>query len=185
MRLVAGLSLAAVIFFSAAAIAQSEPSPLYRNNDYKFAVIFPGQPMAKDVTYLTKDGASVPARQFYVEQGGDRYSVTLVKLANAAAVDFDIVKYTAEQIRQKGTVRFQFAFCYDPGIPGRQLNLSESNGHQLRASVYMWDHQLYVTEVSAAPGSQAALQFEQSITILDANGDDLDTGQGSPNCESP
>ena len=49
----------------------------------------------------------------------------------------------------------------------------------------MWDHQLYITEVSTTPGSQPALQFEQSITILDANGNDLDTGQGSPNCETP
>lgn len=67
-------------------------------------------------------------------------------------------------------------------MPGRQLNLAEMKGHQLRASVCMWDHQLYITEASAVPGSSAALQFEQSITILDANGDDLNTGQGSPPC---
>ena len=184
MRIAAHLSYAVVLFFAAAVVAQTVPSLLYRNDDYKFAVIFPSEPMARDITYVTKDGSSVPARQFYVEQGGDRYSVTLVKLPNAAPVDYDIVKYAAEQIQQRGTVNFKFAYCYDPGVPGRQLNLSESNGHQLRASVYMWDHQLYITEVSATPGSQPALQFEQSITIIDANGDDLDTGQGSPLCES-
>jgi hypothetical protein len=46
----------------------------------------------------------------------------------------------------------------------------------------MWDHQLYITEASAPEGSQSALQFEQSITILDTNGNDLDAGQGSPPC---
>ena len=40
-----------------------------------------------------------------------------------------------------------------------KLNLAEANGNQLRASVYMWDHQLYITEASAMPGSQAALQL--------------------------
>jgi hypothetical protein len=182
MRVVARLSSAGILLLSATAVAQTEPSPLYRNADYHFAVIFPGQPMARDVTYMTKDGASVPARQFYIEQGGDRYTVTLVKLPNAAAIDKDIIEYAAQQLLKKGTARFNYSFCYDPGVPGRQLNLSESNGHQLRGSVYMWDHQLYITEASAPPGSPSALQFEQSITILDANGDDLNTGQGSPAC---
>lgn len=172
----------AAVLVSAAALAQNEPSPLYRNNEFKFAVIFPGQPMARDVTIVSKDGRSRPARQFYIEQGGDRYTVTLAKFPEAAAIDKDIIEFAAQQIIKKGTVRFSFSNCYDPGVPGRQLNLAESNGHQLRASVYMWDHQLYVTEVSAVEGSGPALQFEQSITILDANNNDLDTGQGSPPC---
>jgi len=170
------------VLLSAAALAQTEPSPLYRNTEYKFAVIFPGQPMARDVTFVSKDGSSRPARQFYIEQGGDRYTVTLVKFSDAPAIDRELIEHAAQQILKKGNVRFSFSNCYDPGVPGRQLNLAESNGHQLRASVYMWDHQLYVTEVSAVEGSGAALQFEQSITILDANNNDLDTGQGSPPC---
>jgi hypothetical protein len=185
MRIIALLPSAAILFLSATVMAQTEPSPLYRNTDYHFAIIFPGAPMARDITYMTKNGASVPARQYYVEEGENRYSLTLVKFPDAAAIDRDIIEYAAQQILQKGRTNFQFSFCYDPGIPGRQLNLAESNGHQLRASVYMWDHQLYITEASAAPGSSAALQFEQSVTILDANGNDLDTGQGSPNCALP
>jgi hypothetical protein len=184
MRILLRLSTA-VILVSATAAAQDEPSLLYRNNDYKFGVIFPNTPMARDITYITKDGAFVPGRQFYVEQGDDRYSVTLVKLPDGPAVDFYEVKNAGEQIQKKGAVRFAFAHCYDPGIPGRQINLSETNGRQLRGSAYMWNHQLYITEASAAEGSPTALQFEQSITILDANGNDLDTGQGSPDCESP
>ena len=173
---------AASLLFCSAAIAQTETSPLYRNVENRFAVIFPAAPMARDVNFTTKDGRARPARQFYLDQGNARYSVTLVKLPDAAPVDKSFVDHAAEQIAQKGTVRFRFSNCYDPGVPGAQLNLAESNGNQLRASVYMWDHLLYVTEASAPPGSQAALQFEQSITILDRNGEDLNTGQGSPPC---
>jgi len=182
MRVVTRISSAALLLFSAAALAQSEPSPLYRNTEYHFAVIFPGQPMARDITFAAKDGSSHPGREFFIEDAGNRYSVTLVKLPEVAAIDRDNIEFAAQQILKKGTVRFQFSNCYDPGILGRQLNLSESNGHQLRASVYMWDHQLYITETSAPEGFSPALQFEQSITILDANGNDLDTGQGSPPC---
>ena len=181
MRVTSRILSACVLFASAAALAQSEPSPLYRNTEYHFAAIFPAPPMARDIVYMAKSG-QVPARQFYVEQGGDRYTVTLAKFPGGAPIERDIIEFAAQQILQKGKTNFQFSNCYDPGVPGRQLNLAEPDGHQLRASVYMWDHQLYVTETSATPGSTAALQFEQSITILDANDDDLNTGQGSPPC---
>jgi hypothetical protein len=184
MRVITRVASASVAFLSAAAVAQPGPSLMYKNMDYRFGVIFPGQaqPMARDITYTTKDGASVPARQFYLEDNASRYSVTLVKLPNAAAVDKTHVDYSAEQILKRGTAQFNYSYCYDPGIPGRQLNMTEPNGRQLRASVYMWDHQLYITEASAPVGSQSALQFEQSITILDPMGNDLDNGQGSPAC---
>jgi len=182
MRLAARLASAALLFTSAAGLAQPESSPLYNNREYKFAVIFPATPMSRDVSFTAKDGSSRPAKQFYLDQGQNHYSVTLVRLADAPAVDGGIVAAAADQLRKKGTVRFEFHNCYDPGVPGHQLNMAEANGHQLRASVYMWDHQLYITEASAEPGSQPALQFEQSITILDANGEPLDNGQGSPPC---
>ena len=54
-----------------------------------------------------------------------------------------------------------------------QLNIFQADGRQLRASVYMWDHRLYITEASGVPGAQSLLQFEQSITLLDADGKEL------------
>jgi hypothetical protein len=187
MRGVARIAFASTVLMSAAAFAQTVqpgPSLTYKNLDYRFGVIFPGQaqPMARDVTYTTKDGMTVPARQFYLEQPGARYSVTLVKLPNAQPVDKAHVDFTAEQLLKKGTAQFNYSYCYDPGIPGRQLNMTEPNGNQLRASVYMWDRELYITEASAPAGNSDALQFEQSITILDPMGNDLDNGQGSPAC---
>src|SRR5262245_51111472 len=75
MRVFARLSCASVVLLSAAAFAQTVqpgPSIMYKNLDYRFGVIFPGQaqPMARDVTYTTKDGATVPARQFFLERPG-------------------------------------------------------------------------------------------------------------------
>ena len=187
MRVIARIAFASVVLASAGALAQTQqpgPSLMYKNMDYRFGVIFPGQaqPMARDVSYTTKDGAMVPGRQFFLERNGARYSVTLVKLPNAQPVDKTHVDFTAEQLLKKGTPQFNYSYCYDPGIPGRQLNMREPNGNQLRASVYMWDRQLYITEASAPAGDSDALQFEQSVTILDPMGNDLDNGQGSPAC---
>jgi len=166
------LSFLVFVVFSSAAAAQTSP-PYYINREHRFAVIFPGQPMARDIAYATNSGTPVPARQFYVEQAGEQFLVTIVHFAAGEAIDNQAVDHAAEQLRRKGEVRFQFAEEYDPGLPGRQLNIFEPNGRQLRASVYMWDHRLYITEASAAPGSSDGLQFEQSIMLLDADGNEL------------
>lgn len=170
---VAGLlSSAAVLIFWGPAIAQTSP-PYYVNREYQFAVIFPGEPAATDIAYTTSSGATVPARQFSLGQGTDRLTVTVVDFSAGPAVDVGIVEHAAEVLRSRGEVRFQFADDYDPGLPGRQLNIFQSDGRQLRASVYMWDHRLYITEASGAPGSSPVLQFEQSVTLLDADGKEL------------
>ena len=166
------LSLLALLITLGAAAAQTSP-PYYINREYRFAVIFPGEPMARDVPYATSAGASIPARQFYLKQGAEQFTLTVVVFPSGPAVDDQVVDHAAAQLRQKGEVRFQFADEYDPGLPGRQLNIFQSDGRQVRASVYMWDHRLYITEATAAPGSSAALQFEQSIMLLDADGNEL------------
>jgi hypothetical protein len=145
---------------------------LYVYCQYRMAATFPSEPMIRDITY-TNSGRTVPARQFTVEQGMDRFSVTVADFTNGPAIDDTIVENAVAPVRQLGKVRDQFPEDYSPGIPGRQLNVFDSNGRQHRASVYMADHHLYLTEVYAAPGDFAALLFEQSVLLLDANGGDL------------
>ena len=176
----APMSVAALLIGAAASysggVAAQEPG-MFTSCEHRFAVIFPGavQPMTRDISYTTPNGATVPARQYYHDRGGDRFMVTVAVFpANAPAVDDALVEHAAEQLRQRGQVLFQYTAPYDPGMPGRQLNIKERNGKQLRASVYMADHRLTITEASAPESDFNALQFEQSITLIDANGDDLD-----------
>jgi hypothetical protein len=152
---------------------------VYVNCPYRVAAIFPRAPGIKDFTY-TSAGRSVPARQFYVEQGTDMFSVIIADFSNGPAVDEAIVEAAAVPLRQKGEIKFQFAEVYDPGIPGRQINMFLPDGRQHRASVYMWDHRLYITESNAPQGDFSALQFEQSVSIIDANGTDLDKNGALP-----
>jgi hypothetical protein len=174
------LTCATVSFLAGAAAAQDvNPEDLtYVNCQYRFAVIFPAAPNARDITHTTHTGASVPAREFYIEQGADRFSVTVADFSNGPAVDEQAVEHAAAAIRQRGEVRFQAQAPYDPGMPGRQLNIFEPNGRQHRASVYMADHRLFITEANAPQGDFSALQFEQSISLVDGMGGDLDRNVG-------
>jgi len=173
MSVAALLASAAVPFFAGSAAAQGEQ--IYTSCEHRFAVIYPGQPRTRDLMYTTTGGRTVPAREFLFGQGSDRFAVTVAVFpANSPAVDDAVVEHAAEQLRQRGQIRMQFQANYDPGMPGRQLNINERNGKQLRASVYMADRRLTITEASAAESDFNALQFEQSIVLIDANGDDLD-----------
>ena len=179
------LSLAIVVMLCGAAAAQTSP-PFTINREYRFAIIFPATPTARDITYTTASGASLPARQYVVEQNGNQHIVTIVDGSSRPAVDIPLVDQAAAALRARGQVRFEAAEEYDPGLPGRQLNILQRDGRVLRASVYMWDHRLYVTEASGEPQTISLFQFEQSITLLDADGNEVNldadrfAGRGGP-----
>jgi hypothetical protein len=161
--------------------ASAQEDKLYVNCQYGFAVIFPAQPMMREINYTTHTGAAVPARQFYNERSADRFTVTVVHYPNGPVVDDQIVEHAAATLRRRGEVRFQAEANYDPGMPGRQLNIFEPNGRQHRASVYMAGGYLTITEANAAPGDFNALQFEQSITLVDSMGVDRERNAGQEN----
>ena len=176
LRAVAVVSCVALPSLLGAAFAQDLG---YVNREYRFSVIFPSTPQARDVPFTTHRGETVQAKQFYVERPNEQYFVTVVHVPNGPPTDDPLVEHAAEQLRKRGQVLFQYQYNYDPGVPGRQLNIRETNGNQLRSSMYMWDHRLVIAESSAPMGSSEALQFEQSIVLLDETGGELDRGKGN------
>ena len=146
---------------------------VYVNCQWRVAAIFPGQPTLRDISY-TNGGQTVPAREFSFERGMDRYSVTVADFSGVAPeIDDRVVENAVADLRRRGEVRVQYPEDYTPGLPGRQLNITASNGKQFLGNVYMADHRLYITETYATPGDFAALQFEQSVLLLDGTGRDL------------
>ena len=175
------LSALAMPFLQA---ASQLDEPTYDDNvfvscPYRVAAIFPRPPMIRDFTYRVA-ARNVPARQFYTQQGADILSVIVADFTNGPAVDENLVAAAAIPLRQLGDVRFEAKAEYDPGIPGRQLNIFKADGRQHRASVYMADHRLYITESDASPGDFPALQFEQSVSLINALGTDLDKNGNLP-----
>jgi hypothetical protein len=180
--MIASIALAGLApLLQGAAALTEEPygDNVYVNCPYRFAALFPSPPAIRDFTF-TALGRNAPARQFSATRGGDMFSVIIADFTNGPAADEAIVEAAAIPLREKGAIKYQFKETYDPGIPGRQINAAMPGGRQYRASVYMADHRLYITEATAAEGDFFALQFEQSISIIDANGTDLDKNGAFP-----
>ena len=149
---------------------------VYVNCEYRIAAHFPSEPMFRDITY--RDGSrSAPARQFYVERGKDLLSVTIAHFADGPDQDPALVEGAAAALLRRGQVHFDFHVFYDdPGVPGRQFNIGLPDGRQLRASVYMVDHRLYITEAATAdPDDFAGFLFEESVSLINENGTDFDS----------
>jgi hypothetical protein len=158
--------------------ADEPPNPMYGNCRVGFAIIWPGgskEPLSRDFRYSMPFYAdNLPAKEFYMERGGNRYSVTIVDFSSGPRADERIVEAVAAELRKKGETRFQAFATYEVGMPGRQLNIFAPNNRQIRASVYMGDHYLVITEANAVVGDLDAIQFEQSIVLIDENGKDRD-----------
>ena len=184
--------LGALPFAAAAALpaiageAQEEPTgaPFFTNCLYGFAIIFPDRPQQRDFLYAAGNGKMQPAHQFFVEKGPNRYSLTVVDFFDGPKADVAIVEQASANLKLRGALFHEDFATYDPGMPGHQLNIFETKERQIRASVYMAEHRLYITEATAASGDIPAVQFEQSITLVDNMGWDLDreapNGEPSP-----
>ena len=148
---------------------------MYVNCQYRVAAHFPIEPKSRDITY--RDGSlSAPAREFYVEQGMTRLSVTVVNFANGPDKDPKLIDNAVSAFSRRGEIRFNYQVWYDePNIGGRQFQVALADGRALRGSAYMADHRLYITEAVADLNDFSAFLFEQSVSLIDDKGVDLDS----------
>jgi len=80
----------AVVLMASQATAQEWIE--YRNTQDRFAVNFPAQPTVREFTYTSWLDAKLPAREYSVQRGAERYSVTFVDYTVAQAVHAEMAK---------------------------------------------------------------------------------------------
>ncbi len=147
---------------------------MYVNCQYRVAAHFPSEPKLRDITY--RDGTrSAPARQFYVETAMAMLSVTVVHFADGPDKDAQLMDNAVAALGRTGQMRFNYPVWYDePNIRGHQVQIALADGRALRGSVYMADHRLYITEAVADLNDFSAFLFEQSVSLINEQGIDLD-----------
>ena len=127
-------------------------------------------PKIESTVYTNRSGDSLPARRFSLTGAGTYQSVTVADASSYPPIDLNLLEHAADEFRHRGDVRLEADDNYDPGIPGRQFDITLADGRQLRAFVYMQDHKLYIVESEGAQGALAVFLFAESFTLLDAEG---------------
>lgn len=141
-----------------------------------FGIIFPtgSTPAIRDVQYTTASGMQLPAKEYFVEKGGNRYSVASVFFPNGPYSSREIVNYAMAELAKKGEVRTQNFTTVGVGRFGGQMNIVTPAGRQVRAAVYMGRGRLVIAQTDTTLGDAEGVIFEQSIVLVNNVGNDLD-----------
>ncbi len=171
MRHVILISVAAALVASAIGpgTAQAQQWIEYVNRDLRFSINFPHQPRVEEISYTTRYDAIVPAYVFSAEQNTGRYVITVVDYSDHPTDTHTAISHAAQAIHEKGEVTYD-DFVHQDGVPGQQLSLTGPGRRLVQAIVYMFEDRLYIAEGSVAAGNPAPSQFQQTISIIDAEG---------------
>jgi hypothetical protein len=143
----------------------------YANQDYRFSINFPAPPTQHPVTYTISDGRDVPATLFYTETRRGRFSVIALRLPDDAAHRSAEIESIADRMRARpGNLLYQ-ELNENDGFPIQLLTLEAPDGRRSMIGILVHERRLFITEGNVASGAPPPLQFQQTLFMLDENGE--------------
>ncbi len=156
----------------------------------RFGMYVPGEPEVRDIAYPSEYSVVFPARLYLYEEGSSRYSVTVVDYTDSKQIHsertnkteaddgslywaIDVlgsIAYAAWNIRKRGGEVTHDAWHYIQRVEGHQLQITNADLSRTYAGIYLHDTRLYILEATVPPGSPPPIIFQQSLTLLDEEG---------------
>ena len=193
MRLIPLLAAALTLLPSGPCFAQGWIE--YRNQADFFSVNFPGEPKVRDISYRTEYSLTLPARVYAVENGPNRYSVTVVDYATLEALEAERVKnckaaggdgdscndhsladmrgaivYATWNFLQRDAKVTHFSYSNVDRVEGHELQLTNADRSRTFVSIHMHENRLYILEGTVPAGAPAPALFQTSLGFLDKDG---------------
>ena len=162
----------------------------YVDEAERFIVNFPSEPEVADMTYVSEYHTELPARLYTSEDVSGRYSVTVVDYTDIEQTLRDRAERTGERFRGDsvqaevlGSVAFAAwnirkrggEITYDAWgavdrIAGHQLQVTNADMTRSFFGLFVHASRLYILEATVPQGWPPAIQFQQSLGILDEQG---------------
>jgi hypothetical protein len=163
----------------------------YTNKLDRFEVNLPGQPKVSDITWPSEYGAVFPGRVYAYEDGGNRYTVTVIDYTNAEKIhaartnrteadsgamywQIDVqasIAYAAAKFRQRPGAKVTFdAWHYIDLISGHQLQITNADQSRTFVGIYLHESRLYILEATVPAKAPQPGLFQQSLSLLDEAG---------------
>ena len=161
------LACTALVLWSGTAFAQEWAE--FNKPEEGFSINFPGTPKMEDKTYMTPEGANVPARIYSAEKLTGRYILTIADFASRQREIPAALAHAANEIRKRGRPVYDDTVDWD-GVPGYQVSVEQPDGRVVHATMLFWMDKLYIAEGSAAAGAPPAAAFHQSLAAIRFNG---------------
>ena len=189
MRFLRLLTTVSILCFAGPAFAQGWVK--FTSELDRFAIDIPGDGLQMhEMTYESEYGVIFPARVYLYEDGEGHYSVTVVDYTDAErihsertnktsaddgslywAVDvLGSIAYAAWNIRKRGGEVTYDAWNYIQRVEGHMLQITNADQSRTYAGIYLHETRLYILEATVPPGSPPPIIFQQSLTLLDDEG---------------
>lgn len=152
--------------------AEAQPGTKYVNRDLHFTINFPEEPRVEHTTYVAAEGRPIPAQVFSVEDGTALYKLTVVDFSEHQALEVGATAHAVETLTRRGDGHHN-RYAYMDGLGGHDLTLYEASGRRLQATVYLYDHRLYIVEGSDIAEAPLPSWFTYSLIITHADGTQL------------
>jgi len=179
------------LLFSGPALAQGWIE--YSSTTDGFRIQTPGAFEVEEIDYPSEYGVVFPARVYSYENGGSRYSVTVVdyrdsqRLHEARIKELDDVylpvygevevrgsiAFAATNLRKRGGEVTYDAYHYVNRVDGHQLQMTNPDQTRTYAAIYLRESRLYILDATVSPGTPPAGMFQQSLEFIDENGETI------------
>ncbi len=176
MRLLPLVSAAFVLSMSGPAFAQDWIQ--YASQADFFTVNFPSEPDVRDITYPTEYRVTLPGRVYSVENGPNRYSVTVIDYADVQEIHGERLEgcqalsrsnanlcnnpwiaelegaldYAAWNVLQRDATVTHYAYYRAERVEGRRIQLTNADRSRTFAAIHMHENRLYIFEGTVPPG---------------------------------
>ncbi len=194
MRLIPLVSAVFALSVSGPAFAQGWIE--YASRTDFFTVNFPGEPTVRDITYPTEYRGTLPGRIHSVENGPNRYSVTVIDYTNVQDIHAERLEgcqalsrsnsnlcnnpwiaelegaldYAAWKFLQRDATVTHYAYYRAERVEGRRIQLTNADRSRTFAAIHMHENRLYIFEGTVPPGAPPPGLFQQSLGFVDTEG---------------
>lgn len=149
----------------------------YVDRAERFTINLPDQPAVHDTIFMGERDGTLPARVYTVEDGPRRYSITVVDYSDADVIAVrGSIAYAAWNFRKRGGAITYDAFAQVDRIEGHQLQITNADQSRTYVAIHLHQRRLYILEATVPPGSPPPVQFQQSLVILDEDGNQIRYG---------
>ncbi len=190
MRRIQLIIAALLLCLPVLASAQEEWMEFISTED-RFSIPFPGKPTVMEIMWPSEYGAVFPGRIYTVQQGGSKYSVTVIDYTNAEMIhaklpkapsfddpryfQIDIqasIQYAATKLyrNRAGSKVTYDAWHYINLISGHQLQLQNADNTKTYVAIYLHENRLYIVDATVPGNSPAQGIFQQNLSMLGADG---------------
>jgi hypothetical protein len=157
-----------------------------------FKINMPGKPTVEEIKYASYYGNIYPGRVYRLEEGPNRYSVTVVDYGNVQKLHQErltncqkypnlcnnpwvgerrgAIDYAVRSFLQRDARVTDYAYSNVDRIEGRRIQLTNADRSRTFAAIHMHDNRLYILEGTVPAGAPVPGLFQQSLGFLDKDG---------------